>query len=67
MSPILRGLAERAPAADEEREAAFAQAAQPAQQGVVGAGVHVELSACGCPKSGSGSLTCRFILDVSPA
>jgi hypothetical protein len=49
MSPILRGLvgdvAECAPAADQQGEAAFAQAAQAAQQGVVGAGVHVELAA----------------------
>ena len=35
-------MAECAPAAEEEREGAFAQAAQPAEQGVVGAVVHVQ-------------------------
>ena len=40
-------VAQRAPAAGQQREPAFAQAAQPAQQGVVGAGVQVEFVAVG--------------------
>ena len=35
-------VAECSPAADEEREGAFAQAAQSAEQGVVGAVVHIQ-------------------------
>ena len=68
MSPILPGLARRyvlegAPAAGEQREAAFAQAARRAEQRAAGAGIDIEVPLVGGLPGGDVDADARAVVS----